>query len=732
MGKNISSLPSVLKRHRWPAIATFASVIGASIAYMVFAPPLYKVTARLMLDDKKVSVSELGRDLSQLPSGAPGGPSPIANQAELVRSQRVLKRSVGKIFPQGADSSQGKLVTKELKKGLKVKIVPATNILELSYQDRDPVLATRLLNAVSQTMVQESTEAIRSEAKSVREFLELEVPKQRTAAQAAEAAENKYRQTSGIISFEEQTKSLVESLATLEDQERVVSAQLQEAKAEVNALQQITDSSTLKNAYAAGRIGQDEELKDLRTKLADLDTKLVNARSRFTDNNPAIISLVRERDALRAIYNKKIYRVLPKNQTVTPANIASDELSQNLTSKFIVGETERLALEKKLRVVQTERGQLQNRLTQLPIKQQPLAALTRQREEATTSLKLLQSKLEEARIAEAQLLGNMRIIEQAQPPSSPDSPNKKAVLVLATVFGTILAVGVVLLLEVMDNTLRDASEAEELLKLPLLGVLPRLPATALSLEPSERFLDDVGLVEPYRRLLKSLELRNPKKLRIIVVSSTLPGEGKSVVVSHLAAVSAMLSRRTLIIDADLRRSRQHSLFSLPKEPGLTDVIGRNVTLLHAVQPTGIENLSILTCGEQHARSWSLLESAYMKSLLVEAAAHYELVIVDSPPVTSCVDASTLTRHSDGLLMITRPNFTPKDAVLRAVSELTGNSVPILGIVVNGMTTQDQKYNPYPIKDYQSLSKPRKRLINQQVPVKSTAMHWMSVLSRALR
>lgn len=720
MGKNISSLPSVLKRHRWPAIATFASVIAASIAYLVSAPPLYKVTTRLMLDDKKVSVSELGRDLSQLPSGTPGGPSPIANQAELVRSQRVLKRAVGKIFPQGADSSQGKLVTKELSKGLKVKIVPATNILEISYQGRDAALATRLLNAVSQTMVQESTEAIRSEAKSVREFLELEVPKQRTAAEAAEAAENRYRQTSGIISFEEQTKSLVESLATLEDQERVLSAQLQEAKAEVNALQQITDSTTLKNAYAAGRIGQDEELKDLRTKLADLDTKLVNQRSRFTDNNPAIISLVRERDALRAIYNKKLSRVLPKNQTVSPANIASDELSQNLTSKFIVGETERLALEKKLRVVQTERTQLQNRLTQLPIKQQPLAALTRRREEATTSLKLLQSKLEEARIAEAQLLGNIRIIEQAQQPSSPAAPNPKVVLVLATVFGTILGVGVVLLLEVMDNTLREDSDVEELLKLPLLGVLPRLPATALSLERPERFLDDVGLVESYRRLLKTLEYRTSKKLRIIVVSSTLSGEGKSVIVSHLAAVSAMLSRRTLIIDADLRRSRQHSLLSLPKVPGLTDVIDRKVTLLHAVQPTGIENLSILTCGEQRAHSWSLLESIYMKSLLVEAAAHYELVIVDTPPVTSCVDASTLTRYSDGLVMITRPNFTPKDALLRAVSELTGNGVPMLGVVVNGMTTQTQKASRDTVKGSQSLPKPWKRSTYLDSPVNNSA------------
>jgi capsular exopolysaccharide synthesis family protein len=707
MGKSISSLPSVFKRHRWPALATLASVIGASIAYLAVTPRLYEVKARLMLDDKKVSVSELGRDLTPSSSGVPGGPSPIANQAELVRSQRVLKQSVDKVFP--PDSSQGKLASNALSKGLKVKIVPATNILELSYRDRDPALATKLLNAVAKTMEQESTEALRKEAKAVRKFLELEVPKKREVAEAAEAAENKYRQASGIISFEEQTKSIVESLATIEEQERLLSAQLQETRAQANELQRITQSSTLQKAYAAGRIGQDEELKDLRTKLAEIDAKLGKARSRFTDDNPAVVSLVRERDNLRALYDQKVSRVLPSNQSVPPANIASDELSQNLTSKFIVSETDRLALEKKLNVVQTERAELQKRLAQLPIKQQPLTLLTRQREEAVASLKLLQSKLEEARIAEAQLLGNIRIIEQAQIPSKAAAPNNKSVLVVATAFGTILAIGIVVLLEVMDNTLRDASEAEELLKLPLLGVLPGLPAPALSLESSERFLDDVALVEPYRRLLKMLEFRSSGKLRLIVVSSTVSGEGKSVVVSHLAAVSAMLSRQTLIIDADLGRPVQHHLFNLPSQPGLTDVIDKNKTFLSAVQPTGIENLSVLTCGELYTRPSQLLESASMKTVLAEAAAYYDLVIVDTSPVSSCADAATLSRHSDGLVLITRPNFTQKDTLLRAVSDLTHNGVEILGAVVNGMTTQTEKYYRYPVEGYQPISKPLKRL-----------------------
>jgi capsular exopolysaccharide synthesis family protein len=720
MGKSISSLPSVFKRHRWSALATFASVVGASIAYSVHTPPVYKVTARLMLDEKKVSVSELGRDISQVPSAAPGGPSPLANQVELIRSQRVLKRAVDKVFPQGAGSPQGKLAIASLSQGLKVKIVPATNILELSYQDRDPALMTKLLNAVSQVMVEESTESIRSQAKAVREFLQREVPKQRAAAETAEAVENRYRQASGIVSFEDQTKSLVGSLATLEDQERVLSAQLQEARARSKEIQQITDSGTLQNAYAAGRLGQDKELVDLRTKLADVDAQLAKGRSRFTDDNPAVISLLRQRDSILALYNARVSSLLPTNQPVPSANIASDELSQKLTSQYIVGETERIALEKKLAVIRAERAQLQNRLAQLPLQQQPLTVLTRQREEAVTSLKLLQSKLEEARIAEAQLISNIKIIEQAQTPSSAAGPNQKAVLAVAIAFGIILSIGIVLLLEVMDNKLRDPSDIEELLKLPMLGVLPDIPKAALNLENPDRFLNEVALVEPYRRLLKTLEFRTHEKMRVIVVSSTLSGEGKSLVVSHLAAVSAMLYRRTLIIDADLHRSKQHNLLSLPKEPGLTDVIEKKITLLHAVQPTGIENLSLLSSGTECDRPSSLLESAAMKSLLEEAAAHYDLVIVNTAPVSTCADANTLSRHTDGLVMVTRPNFTPKEMLRRAVSELTGNGVPILGVVVNGITTQTQKHYRYSVEGYQPLAKPLEDWTHLETPVNNSA------------
>jgi len=708
MDKGISSLLGVLKRRSLPASATFAAVIGGAIAYLAVTPRQYEASARLILDDKGVSISDLGRNLTQLSSGTPGGASPLADQAELIKSQRVLKRALTKAFPSSDESSpQSKLTTRDLSKGLRVKIIPATNILELSYQSKDPILAAQVPNAVSQAMVDESQEAIRREAANVRKFLETEaLPEATKRLEKAEVVESKYRHSSGIVSFDQQSSSLVNSLAAVQNQERTLSAQLQEAQARDASLRQVTDAKALNSAYATVRGGEDEQLKALRNRLTEAETKLIEARVHYTEDHPVVQGLISQRDSLRKLYTEQLNRVSPGNQAVSPSTVAGDQISQDLTSKLIVNEIERSAIENQLKAVQAQQANLQAQLSQLPLKQQPLTELTRKREEAADILKLLQGKYEEARIAEAQQVGNIRIIEASQIPTLPTSPKRTAVLAIATAFGAILATGVVLLLELMDNTLHDASEAEDLLKLPLLGVLPRLPAKTLILEPAERFLDNVSLIEPYRMLFKTLEFRSPEQLRRIVVSSTISGEGKSVIASHLGAVSAMLSWRTLIIDADLRRPVQHTLFNLTPKPGITDVLDNNRSLVEAVQPTDIENLDVLTCGELHGRPSQMLESVAMKSLMEEAAQEYDLVIIDTPPLSASADAACLGRHSDGIVLVTRPGFTLKEVLSRAVSELTQNRIPILGVVVNGMTSSTEQYYRYPFDS----SQPIKRLV----------------------
>lgn len=697
MERNFSSLIPVLQRRFWPAFATFAAVIGASVAYLMTTPPSYEAKARLIIDDKRLTVSEFSRNLVELPS-ANSVAQPNATQAELITSQDVLQSSMAKAFPNESSLEQEQRA-RDISDKIKVTIIPATNILELTYSDNDNEQAATILNAVSQTAVEKSQELIRAEAKSVKDFLAGEVPEQEEITKAAEKAESDYRKQNRLVDVEQQTETLVESLADLEQQERTVLAQLQETTAQARELQRITQLGSVSSAYVAGRVGQDQELEDLRNRIADLDAQLATARSRLTDTHPDVRSLLEERSSLNSLYSQRASRVVPRGQGVPDAGIASDELSQALTANYINAETERQSLAERLAVIQTERAKLQNQLDQLPIKQRPLASLIRQREEATRTLELLQGKLAEAKIAENQLVSNIRIIDYAQKPEDESWPNNKVVLVVATAAGLSLSVGVMLLLEALDNKMYDVSETERALKLPILGVLPEVPFTAFSLERPEQFLDNPSLVEPYRMLLKSLEFRTQEKLNSVVISSTVSGEGKSIVTAHFAALGAMLSKRTLIIDADLRRSQQHNLLGVSPQPGLTNVLEGQLSLLEAIQSTGVENLSILTSGSLATRPSAMLESPRMKSLLSEASANYDLVVIDTPPVTSCADAHTLSRGSDGLVVITRPSFTPKDDLYQAITDLNSKGIPLLGVVVNGITSQTKKYYRYALDGY---------------------------------
>ncbi|OKH54928.1 chain-length determining protein [Calothrix sp. HK-06] len=690
MEKGVSSLWTVAKRRSLPAFLTLSAVIAGAVTYLAVAPRMYETSSRLMVDDKGVSVSDFGRSITQLNAGTPGGASALGDQAELIKSQQVLEKALTALKANSQTASQAEKTTlKKLSRDLKVKIIPATNILELSYKASDPVFAARLLNAVSNAMVEENIKTISSEATKVRQFLEKnEVPNAQQRLKVAEIKENKYRQTSGIVSFDDQSKSLVTSLANLEDQERMLFAQLQEARSRDSSLRQVTNSSNLGNAYASVRSGQDEQIKNLRARLTELETQIVALQQRFTPEHPELNSLIQQRDTLRAMYQQELARISNGNAV---ANISNDTLSQTLNSQLVTNTVEGTAVANKLRTLQAERVRLQNRLAQLPIKQEPLTALTRAREEAAESFKGLQRKLEEARIAEAQKVSNIRIIEVANVPTLPSEPQPAIILAIAGAFGILLSTGMVLLLEMMDNRLHDVAEAE-LLNIPLLGILPRLSKSNLALAEADLFLDDMGLVEPYRMLLKTLECRSPGKLHLVVVSSALSSEGKSVVVSHLAAVAAMLSRRTLLIDADLRRPKLHRAFNLQAAPGLSDAISqRSGRLADFVQPTGIENLSVLTCGSMSARPSQLLESNQMKALLTEAAENYDLVILDTPPLSACADATTLSQLSDGVMLVTRPNYTIKEVLEKAVADLTRDRIPMLGVVVNGISTPSDQY-----------------------------------------
>lgn len=710
---------STVKRYWWAALVAFTSVFGTSVAYLATTPKLYETSARLIVEDKKISVSNLGQAITEIDTASSA--DPIVTQAELVKSQGVLQQALEIYQQETAQPAEQLPSIADLQAGIRVKIIPATNILELAYISEDPEATAGLVNAIATAAVAENTQAIRSEAAAVRSFLEAEIPQQQAKLRQAETAESQYRQASGIVSLETQSQSLVESLAALEQEQRDLLAQLQQANTRNQLLQQVTEVETPASAYIASRVGQDEGLQSLQQQLTDLEVAIVEARSRLGDQHPELLALLDQRQDLRQLYSQRLSQVgfgqtSPGQAGDPSSNPATNPLSQDLIAQYITGQIESQALQSRLQVVQAELSSLQSRVAQLPIQGKPLADLVRQREEAEVSLKLLQSKLEEARIAEAQLVSNIRVVGQAEVPFFPIAPKPASVLLLGIVAGGVLGTGILLLLNALDGRVHSAIEVEESLKLPILGQLPKLPSALLNREDSlEQFLNHPSSVEPYRSLLKviesttksrhldrmamnasavgakvsrSLEGRSLDGLRadtrpiLITVSSIAPGAGKSTVALYLAAVAAMLSRRTLLVDADLRYPLQHQLLSLPPSPGLTEAIQGQCALTEAIRSTAIEQLSVLPQGSGIERPAALIESQLMRTLLSDVAADYDLIVVDTSPTGICADAATLSQLTDGLVLVTRPEFTQREVLTQIVSDLQKKEVPLLGVVFN--------------------------------------------------
>lgn len=697
----MDSLPlliPILKRRALPAIVTIGSAVAIGLVYTLFTKPVYTASTRLLVDDRSVSVSELGQAITDVQSSIPSGANLLATQSELVKSEQVLQRAVEQLnFV--LDGEQESLSASSLRSNLSVKVVPATNILEFSYPHPDPEVAAIILNQIAEAVIAEGVEAVRSEATALRRFLESKIPQQEASLRLAEEAESRYRQETGIVDIDTQTENLIESLTQLENQERDLVTQLQEARVRDAMLQDVTGVNNIDQAYRAVRVGQDEEINQLETQLLALESAVIESQSRLGPQHPNLLALLEQRDEVRELYRQEISEIIPVAPGEESHQAASDPISQDLATEFILGSFERNALEETLNTVQAERGQLEDILNQIPQFQQPLAALVREREEAASALSLLRNKLEEARIAEAQLVNNIQLVDQAAVPTSPSS-SPLVSLVVATVAGLLSSLAVILLLETLDDRLHDGVELEALVDLPLLGTLPKNLLQKPDLERVMAFLDQPQWTEPYRWLVKTMEFHSQvqpdQKTNVFVVSGLSAQEGQSLTVTNLAAVASQMSRRTLVIDSNWQQPLQHLFFSVRPRPGLVDILkSPKHAELDGVHSSVISDLDVFPIGANDPSivRGSFAESPAFSRILRSASAQYDFILVAAPPLADSADAATLSSYGAGLVLVVQANMTSRSTLKRAVTDLKKSGTKVLGLVI--AQTPDLSADDYP-------------------------------------
>lgn len=674
----------ILMRHRWAVVVTMAVAIAAGSAVVAMQPRLYSAAVRIVIHPRSPTVLDKVKDVYD--DGAAHQPALLEKfyntqqdiltgraVAELVVSRLALDRDADFLGEEDGttatapDARRTQRAVSILRRATKLKPGVRSQVYELSVTDEDPQRAADLANAIAEAYREFSISLRQDLTAQTSEWLDDQVRQQREALEISEQAIQAFSAQNGIesLTLSRWTNRSVDRLADL-DRARAA------AELKVSAAQ--VQRESLDEWIAAGRpagthpnLADDPELRQISEEVLALERTLARKSERYLDKYPGQQA---DRDELQIVRSRHQQRVSDLANGVRAAEeVARKELT------FLTARIE----EERAEAQRLGAGEVEyNRL----------------RREADTNAQLYESVLRRAK--EIQLSrnlesSNVNILERALAPTRPSHPRMLlatlAVLIAAFVGGALAAI----VLESLDNTIRDPSEIEAVFRTGPIGVLPSLATDGVR--------ELIALTQPRSPAAECLRsvrtnilfLGSRRPVRRILVTSASPRDGKTTICSNLAATMALAGNRVLLIDTDMRRPQQHKVFGLPNDLGIVDVLVGAASVDEVIRPTEVKGLDVIPCGSPPRNPSELLVGRAMDQAMEHLADRYDYIFLDSPPTLLVTDAPILSQKVDGTLVVLRLQKTERRNFRDAWRSLASVHAEVLGVVCNDVDLSSRRY-----------------------------------------
>ena len=721
----------VLKRRWIPATVTFACIfVGANI-WSSSLPQMYETEAKLLIKaDRSARLTGLENSTGEIrPWGIDS--DPLATEAQIVRSRPIIEKIIKEL---DLRNDAGKLLKYgAVARDLEVESIKGTDILSLTYANEDPELAALIVNKLVELYIEDHTLNNRSETTSAREFISKQLPQVAANVREAETNLSHFKKQNRIANLEEEITTNIAALSNIADRIDLAEADLEDITARYNRLQTQLDM-TWQEASAVSALSQSLAVQRVLDQLQEVKLTLAQKRNYLSDNAPQIIALKEEEADLTTLLDRQIAKTLDGEQQSIVKNInilSLGELKQSQIADFASLGLQKEGLEKKQRVLQNTYDSYKQKSDTLPILQKQQRELERRVLAAESTYQTLLSKLQETQITEQQNIGNVRVVSDAVTPGAPIASKKTLIMAAAGVAGALLGVAVAFLIDILDKKIKNTQEIEEMLPYPLQGIVPdfkKITAKKQLLFPNSstanlpKFADiDISaqlLREAYNNIQINLKLLDNEAVnKVIAVTSSVSGEGKSSVSANLAMAKAQCGQKVLIIDGDLRSPSQQDIWGVSNEIGLTEVLKQEVTWQQAIQNV-MPNLDIMASGPRVKNPVSLLDFSLLEALITSASGYYDLILFDAPPLVGLADTRILAMLVDGLMFVVRPGVANYTSITEAKKLLT--TFNVLGVVANGVN-----FNKEP-KDrgyfYLSKSDKKRRLSSRSEGFKNSSLN----------
>ncbi len=686
----------VLKRRWRPAAVVFALTVLAAFGAATAQKPLWVATAKLLLRNDQTSeltgvAKELG-DLNSLKLTS----DPLATQAEIIFSLPILEATIAALNLRDAG---GEAITpSELAGDLTVEPLGDTDLIAISYRSGNADLSAAVVNQIMSSYVEANINAQRSEVIAAREFLEEELPRAQQEANSLSEALRLFNEGNGIVSLPEEAGAAVSAIAAIDEKISQVQINLVEADSRTSQLSsQLGMSST--EARGLATLTETPAVQSSLAQLQDTRSELAAALTRYTPRHPTVRSLQRQEQAAISVLQNRVAEVVGPQASV--GLLGMSQIDRNLADQLVQSELNRASSYNQLATLVATRDAYRQQGEEFPRLRQTQTELVQRRDTAEAALENLRLRLQEVSLAEKQIVGSARVVERAVPPQMATAEEKTKYLLAGAVVGAFLGIATAFFLDLIDRSLKTVKDGEKIFGYVLLGVIPRFelgrePMLEATSEedglPSRRIVTLSGnyplLSGAYQMLQANLRfISSDQRLKVLVMTSSVAGEGRSEVCANLAAAVAQTNRRVLLVDADMRSPTQHHLWNLINSIGLSHVLVGEGSLQKALQPV-TANLTVLTAGVVPPNPMALLDSERMASLIERFKEEFDYIIFDTPSLSGSADAAVLGNLADGVLMIMRPRHVPYDRALAAKNLLARSGARVLGMIANGVDSKN--------------------------------------------
>lgn len=691
----------ILKKHQWLILSFLLTVVTVVTIATFKTKPVYVAAARVEVDREAQAMQPFPDSSSY--DEYMDQDNYIETQTKILESETLALATIksmdlarypefggnpnSRIIPRIGQTGQRPAILGAFLGGLTVKRVPNTRLIEVQFEAQDPQLAAQIVNAHVQNFSEANFRSRYDATTQASNWLSAELEELRIKVQKSEDARIAYERENQIWTIDEKQNITTEKLADLNKSLTDAQTDLLQKQAlyeiaksgDVDQLSQVRD-----NAYIA----------DLLKRLSDVEEQYADASAQFGPNYPRVQHLLIEKQNLDDAIARAKQNVV--------ASIAADYKTGREREDLLLA-----ALDKQ----KAEANDMAEKLVQYHI-------LEHDAESNKQLYDSLQQKLKEAGITAGLRSSNIRIVDPALVPTRPARPQKARNILLAFLVGLVGGVGLALLREYLDNTVKSPDDIERLAGLPSLAVVPEVRSlnghgrvrdgkllADGSTNPDDDAASRVEIVsfakpksqvsEAFRALRTSLLLSQADHPpQVILVTSALPREGKTTAAVNLAVTLAQLGDRTLILDSDLRKPgvRRVLNLSVGRESGLSSYLAGVASLDEVTVPhPEIENLVALPTGPIPPSPADLLSSHRMRDAISYLRQKYKFIVIDSPPIMAATDAVILSALTDGVLLVVRSGTTPKEAFTRTRDLLHAVKCRLLGVVLNAVDSSAPDY-----------------------------------------